>query len=136
MKSIMNISLSILMLVIIFIIACQKLDDSKLQTTPSFQMMNNLIGTIQQSSDKKEIGKKVSFIDLNSTMPEVLLESGMTTPLQIIYNTDETMTLQCVAKWSGSTDTFIIDKKTGKFARASAGSFLGVYATASLGTLK
>ena len=126
----------VLPLAMVLFFSCQKLDDSKLKATPGFRIMNNMMGTIQQSSDEKEVGKKVSFIDMNSNSPKVLYESGLTSPLQIVYNSNETLTLQIVAKDTGSTDTFIIDKTTGKFARAAAGSVMGVYATASLGILK
>ena len=99
-------------------------------------MSNNLMGTILQSSDRKEIGKKIGFIGLETREPKVLYENGGTSPMQKVFASESTLTLQLVASGTGSVDTFIIDKKSGKFARATAGSLAGVYSSASLGALK
>ncbi len=127
---------SFLLLLSAVLLSCQQLDESDLSATPGFQISNNLMGTILQSSDRKEIGQKISFIDLNTNDPKVLYESGVTSPMQKMFESEYTLTLQLVASGSGSVDTFIIDKKSGKFARATAGSLAGVYASAALGTLK
>jgi hypothetical protein len=136
MKSTVSVRLTILLFFCMPILSCQQLDESRLPQLPAFQMSNNMMGTILQSSDREEIGHKVSFIGLNTNEPKVLYESGVTSPLQRIYESDRTLTLQIVASGTGSVDTFVIEKKTGKFARAAAGSLAGVYASAGLGTLK
>lgn len=117
-------------------LSCQELDESRLSANPGFRMSNNLMGTILQSSDRKEIGQKISFIGLESGEPKVLYENGVTSPMQNVFESERTLTVQLVASASGSVDTFIIEKKSGKFARATAGSFAGVYSSAALGTLK
>lgn len=103
---------------------------------PGFLMSDNLMGTIAKSSSRKEIGGKVTFVGLKSRNPKVIFESGMTSPLQKIYETESTLTAMLLASGSGSIDAFVIDKKTGKFAHATAGSVAGVYATAAVGTCK
>lgn len=104
-------------------------------------MSDKLIGTIVQSSDKNDIGKSLTFIGLNSAQPEVLFESGMSYPLKKIFENESTLSLVLanVSK-SGGIDNFVIDKKTGKFSRVSAGLIeitgSGVYSVASLGVCK
>jgi len=112
------------------------IDFDSVAGTPAFVMADNLMGTILKSSDVKEVGKKVTFVGLHSSTPKVVFETGMTSPLQKIHEDNHSLTLLLVASLSGSTDAFVINKKTGKFARASAGSFASVYASASVGTCK
>jgi len=112
------------------------IDFDSVAGTPAFVMADNLMGTILKSSDVKEVGKKVTFVGLHSSTPKVVFETGMTSPLQKIHEDNDSLTLLLVASLSGSTDAFVINKRTGKFARASAGSFAGVYASASVGTCK
>ena len=112
------------------------IDFDSVAGTPAFVMADNLMGTILKSSDVKEVGKKVTFVGLHSSTPKVVFETGMTSPLQKIHEDNDSLTLLLVASLSGSTDAFVINKKTGKFARASAGSFASVYASASVGTCK
>lgn len=127
----------IIMSILILLSSCSdSLDEKKILPNPLFIMSDNLMGTILQSSSKDEIGKKVSFIGLNSDSPKVLFESGMTSPLEKVFESKETMSLILVASGSGGIDGFVIDKTSGKFSRVSAGSMLGVYSTASLGICK
>lgn len=117
--------------------ACSNsLDEKKIEPNTTFLMTDNLMGTILQSSDRKEIGRKVSFIGLNSDQPKVLFESSVTFPLKKVFESEKTVSLVLVASGSGSIDGFVIDKTTGKFSRISAGSVFGVYSTASLGVCK
>lgn len=103
---------------------------------PLFAMSANLSCRILDSSKKDEIGRQISFINLNSDEPKILFGEGGTSPMKKIYETDDTLTIQLVASGSGSVDTFVIDKKTGLFSRVSVGSFIGIYATASKGNCK
>jgi hypothetical protein len=102
--------------------------------TPGFFMSDNLMGTVSASSDPKEVGKKITFVGLESSSPKVVFESGITSPLVIVHNDVQVMTLMLIAS-TGSVDTFAIDKMDGRFARASAGAFTGVNALASVGTM-
>lgn len=126
---------------LIFVSACKPsskeitLDPSTLGE-PGFVMSDNLMGTLIKSSSHDQIGDKVTFVGLNSNQPKVVFESGTTSPLQKIYESERTLTLILVALGSGSIDSFVIDKKTGKFARVTAGNVYGVYATAAVGTIK
>ncbi len=100
-------------------------------------MSDNLSCSIRKSSDKKEIGSVISFIGLNSDNPKMLSGStGGTSPLIKLFESDDTLTLGLVASGTGSTDIFVISKKTGEFARTSSGSLGGVYSFASKGTCK
>lgn len=114
-----------------------KLESYDIQGESTFRMSENVACTILTSSSGDEINRKLSFINLDGDEPKVLFsDTGTTSPLTKVYTSDETITLQLVASGSGSTDTFVIDKKTGIFSRAAAGSLAGVYATASKGNCK
>jgi hypothetical protein len=102
----------------------------------NFIMADNLMCTIEVSSDKTEDGKKIALIGLKSQTPKVIYESGMTSPMVKVFESEKTLTIQLVATGSGSVDAIVIDKATGRFSRATAGSLLGVYSTASLGSCK
>lgn len=120
-----------------FIPRSNKLESNDIQGEPSFTMSENLSCTILTSSSGDDINRKISFINLGGNEPKVLFsDTGATSPLTKVHTSDDTVTLQLVASGSGSTDTFVIDKKTGIFSRAAAGSFAGVYATASKGNCK
>ena len=131
--------LSILLLIVLcpFFIACsKKLDSSSLPTNTQFVMSNNLMCTIVAASDRKEIGNKIALLNLMEGQPKVKYESGNTSPMQKVFESETTLTIQLVASASGSVDTFVIDKKKGHFSRAVAGSLLGVYSDAAIGTCK
>ncbi len=114
-----------------------ELEGNSIQGDSSFTMSENLSCTILTSSSGDEVSRKISFINLGGNEPKVLFsDTGTTSPLTTVHTSDDTVTLQLVASGSGSTDTFVIDKKTGIFSRAVAGSFAGVYAIASKGNCK
>jgi len=104
--------------------------------TPGFVMADNLMGTVVRSSDRSDVGTKLTFVGLLSNAPKVVFESGITSPMQKVHEGPNSLTLLLVASGSGSVDVFVIDKVTGKFSRASAGGVAGVYASASVGTCK
>ena len=101
-----------------------------------FIMADNLMCTIEVSSDKNEVGKKIALIGLKSQTPKVVYESGVTSPMVKVFESEKTLTIQLVATGSGSVDAIVIDKTTGRFSRATAGSLMGVYSTASLGSCR
>lgn len=111
--------------------------ETSLNPEPGFLMSDNLTCSIKKSSDKKEIGSVISFIGLKSDNPKMLSGStGGTSPLTKLFESDDTITLGLVASGTGSTDIFVINKKTGEFARTSSGILGGVYSFASKGTCK
>jgi hypothetical protein len=89
--------------------------------------------TIRNSSDNKDIGKKIILIGLTTSQPKAKFESGLTSPLQRVFESELSLTVLLIASASGSVDTFVVDKKNGHFSRATAGSFAGVYSSASIG---
>jgi hypothetical protein len=105
--------------------------------TPGFVMSDNLMGTVLKASDRSEVGKRITFVGLLTDTPQVVFESGVTSPLKKVFEESESMTLLLVASATGSIDAFVIDKSTGKFSRAAVGDFLGeVYASAWVGRCK
>ena len=61
-----------------------------------------------------------------------MFESGVASPVQKVYESEDTLTLAVVASGTGSVDSFVIEKKTGKFARVAVGSVAGLYAEVAL----
>lgn len=110
--------------------------DSATPGESSFVMSDNLMGTLIKSSNRTEVGSKVTFVGLKSNKPKVVFENGTTSPLQNVFENESTLTAILVASGSGSIDAFVIDKKTGKFSRVTAGNMGVVYATAAVGTIK
>ena len=111
--------------------------DTSLKPELSFVMSDNLSCTVKRSSDKKEIGAVLSLLGLRTDNPKLLSNSsGGTFPLTKLHEDKDTTTVGLIATGTGSTDVFVIDKKTGEFARTSSGSLAGIYASASKGTCK
>ena len=88
---------------------------------------------VEQSSDCHERGNKISLFGLNSTEPKALFENGVTSPMTTLWKSDKSITIQLVATGTGSVDTIVIDKTTGKFSRASVGYLAGVYSSSQQG---
>jgi hypothetical protein len=106
--------------------------------TPGFIMSDNLMGTVLKSSARSDVGKKITFVGLLTDAPKIVFESGLTSPVQKVYEGPKTMTLVLVASGTGSVDAFVIDKETGKFSRGEASVFVDgpAIASASVGTCK
>jgi hypothetical protein len=131
----MNIIRVLMILSFGLLFACgSNLDSSSLPVNNQFMFADNLMCTIKDSSDKKEIGKKITLMGLTTTQPKAKYQSGVTSPLQKVFESESTLTVLLVASGSGSVDAFVIDKENGHFSRAMAGSFAGVYSSASIGT--
>ena len=131
----MKILRLMMVLSLALLFSCEsKIDSSSLPSNQHFVMADNLMCTVKESSDKKEIGIKIILIGLTTTQPKAKHESGTTSPLQKVFETESTLTCLLIASGSGCVDTFVIDKKKGHIARATAGSLLGVYSSASIGT--
>ncbi len=104
---------------------------------PNFRMADNLSCRIEASSHKADIGQTISLLALTSERPRVLFsDSGVTSPMQKLFESDGALVIQLVASASGSTDTVLLNKKNGTFARSTAGNFGGVYASAGIGSCK
>jgi hypothetical protein len=110
------------------------LDQKLLPRSSSFALTDNLMCKVHQASDPAEVGQSVALLNLNGQDPRVLFASGVSSPVQIVFNSKETVTLLPVASGTGSVDAIVLDKASGTFARAVAGSSLELYAGAQLGT--
>lgn len=121
-----------------------RFDKVAVKGNPSFLMSNNLSCTVLYSTDAKTVGKKVSLLDLKNDHPRVLFESGVDSPMQKLFETEDLLAIQLVASGSGSVDTFHLDKKRGVFTEVSSGigpsaeglGFSPEYAVASKGNCK
>lgn len=99
----------------------------------SFVMKDNLMCTVEQSSEQHERGNRISLLDLKGPAPKALYETGVTSPMVTLWESDKSITIQLVATGTGSVDTIVMDKTTGEFSRAMAGSLAGVYSSTQRG---
>jgi len=130
----MKIRHAFIVLSFVLLSACEKtLDSSSLPGNAHFSMADNLMCTAKAASDSKDIGQRITLIGLTTTRPKVKYESGVTSPMQKVFESKSTLAIQLIASGSGSIDAFVIDKTKGHFSRATAGSFAGVYSSASVG---
>lgn len=111
-----------------------EIDDRGLSPAPGFSMRDELVCTMARSSTPGDVGGTISLLGLEGTDVRVVFESGTRSPMTKIYETDDTVVLQLTATATGSVDTLVIDKQSGKFSRATAGSLAGLYASAAVGT--
>ena len=118
-------------------LTADKVDSYEPSGNPNFQMADNLSCRIEASSHKADIGQTISLLALTSEKPKVLFSgSGGTSPMQKLFESDDTLVVQLVASISGSTDTVVLNMKNGTFARSTAGNFAGVSASAGIGSCK
>ena len=96
-------------------------------------MADALSCTIETSSTPAEIGKKISLSGLMTAAPQVVFENHVRSSMIKLFESGQTLVIQLVAAISGSVDTLVIDKRTGRFAHTAAGSFLEVHAIAETG---
>jgi hypothetical protein len=101
-----------------------------------FKMSDSLTCTIETSSTPEEIGKKVSLTGLTTTAPQAVFESHVRSAMVKLFESEQTVVIQLVAAISGSVDTLVIDKRTGRFAHTAAGTFLEVHAIAETGSCR
>lgn len=123
-------------LIIPFIACSKKLDSSSLPENGQFIMTDNLMCKILVGSDRNKTGNKITLMGLLSEKPKVKYGSGATSPMQKVFESESTLTIQLIASGTGSVDTFVINKKTGHFSNAVAGSLAGVYSYAAVGACK
>ncbi len=87
------------------------------------------------STQKDDIGKTITLMDLETDQPRALFSSGMDSPMKKVSEHDDTLTIQ-LATAGGSIDSITLDKQTGIFARAVVGKMGEPYAGASRGRCK
>lgn len=98
-----------------------------------FTMSDSLICTIEASSAPVEIGRKIALTGLSTAAPQVVFENHVRSSMVKLFESDRTVVIQLVATVSGSVDTLVIDKRTGRFAHTAAGAFLEIHALAETG---
>jgi|MudIll2142460700_1097286.scaffolds.fasta_scaffold50015_3 hypothetical protein len=104
---------------------------------PEFKMADALTCTIETSSNPDEIGRKISLSGLKTATPLAIFESHIRSSMVKLFESDKTLVMQLVATVSGSVDTIVIDKLTGRFAHTAAGAFLtDVHAVAETGSCR
>jgi hypothetical protein len=101
-----------------------------------FRMSDALICIIERSSSPAEVGKKISLTGLMTAAPKAVFENHVRSSMVKLFESDQTLVIQLVAAVSGSVDTLVIDKRTGRFAHTAAGSFLEVHAVAETGSCR
>jgi len=112
------------------------LDEKRLAANVGFYMKSNLSGTILQSSDLGNLNDTMTFIDLDTNTPRIYFpDTGMTATYDKVFESDSTLTLLLISN-TGSVESFMIDKKTGKFSMITAGSSSVLIVQASLGVCK
>jgi hypothetical protein len=111
--------------------------DKAVTSNGGFVMKDNLMCTIEQSYDRQERGYKIALIDLQTTSPRVLYSgTGETSSMVKLWESDKTLTIQLLATATGSVETIVLEKKTGRFSRAAAGSLADIYSYAQLGSCR
>jgi len=101
-------------------------------------MAEDLVGTVVKSSDPSVVGTRLTFAGVHSATPKVIFATGESSPLQRVFEDDGSMTLLLVASAAAGGDVYVINKKTGTFAAASAEILFSgaIAATGSVGTFK
>ena len=106
-------------------------------TSKTILLKSNLSCSAKRSTNKKDIGEVISLIGIDTDNPRVLFSnSGGTSPLKKLFESEETLTLGLVAFATGGTDIFVLNKKTGEFARTLSGNLANIYVSASKGVCK
>lgn len=107
-----------------------------LPAAAQFRMSDTLICTIETSSTPAEIGKQISLNGLTTAAPRAVFENHVRSSMVKLFETGQTLVIQLLAAISGSVDTLVIDKRTGRFAHTAAGSFLELHAIAETGSCR
>lgn len=99
-------------------------------------------GVITKADDKKVIGAHVTFANLRTPHPFITFPSGNGAEVDKVYEDEEIVVLLFVAKTTGSTETYHINKKSKRFTRIEVGALEAVVSgkdfqpVVSFGTLK
>ncbi len=89
-----------------------------------FTMADSLVCTIERSTHPDEVGKKITLSGLTTEAPKAVFENHIRSSMVKLFESDATLVIQLVARVSGSVDTIVIDKQSGRFAHTAAGTFL------------
>lgn len=100
-----------------------------------FLLSDYHMGEVLKADAREDVGKKFTFVGLKTgKQVRVVSEDGGYSVFTKAFDSDEVITLILVGGGSGSVDAYVIDKKTGTFARAEAGVYIkGVAAFGSVG---
>lgn len=109
---------------------------SPLWAGPDFKMADTLTCTIEASSTPAEIGRKITVSGLTTAASQAVFENHVRSSMPKIFESEKTLVIQLVAAISGSVDTIVIDKTSGRFAHTAAGAFLDVHAISETGTCR
>lgn len=101
-----------------------------------FRMSDALTCTVETSTAPADIGRKIALTGLATATPQVVFENHVRSSMVKLFESDRTVVIQLVAAVSGSVDTLVIDKTTGRFARTAAGAFLKIHAVAETGSCR
>ena len=102
-----------------------------------FKMTDTLVCTIETSTTPSEIGKKINLSGLATDAPKSVFENHIRSAMVRIFESKDTLVIQLVASISGSVDTIVIDKQSGRFAHIAAGAFPAeVHALSETGTCR
>lgn len=109
---------------------------SPLWAGEGFEMADTLDCTIESSSAPAETDRKFKLSGLTTAGPQAVFDNHVRSSMTAIFESEKTLVIQLVAAVSGSTDTIVLDKSSGRFARAAAGVFLELHALAQTGTCR
>lgn len=109
---------------------------SPLWAGQNFKMADTLTCTVEASSTPAEVGRKITVSGLTTALPQAVFENHVRSSMPKVFESEKTLVIQLVAAISGSVDTIVIDKTSGRFAHIAAGSFLDVHAIAETGTCR
>ncbi len=109
---------------------------SPLWAGQGFEMADTLTCTIETSSAPAELGRKITLSGLTTAAPQAVFDNHVRSSMTAVFESEKTLVIQLVAAISGSTDTIVLDKTSGRFARTAAGVFLEVHATAETGSCR
>lgn len=102
-----------------------------------FKMADALTCTIETSSNPNEIGRRISLTGLATGSPLAVFENHIRSSMVRLFESDKILVIQLLAAVSGSVDTIVIDKISGRFAHTATGSFFtDVHAVAETGSCR
>jgi hypothetical protein len=90
---------------------------------PAFTMADSLVCTIERSTSPDDVGKKIVLSGLTTEAPRAVFDNYIRSAMVRLFESESTLVIQLVAKVSGSVDTIVIDKLSGRFAHTAAGAF-------------
>ena len=99
-------------------------------------------GVITKSDDSKKVGLNITFANLCTLHPFITFPSGNGAETDKVYEDEEIVVLLFVAKATGGTETYHINKKSKRFTRIEVGALEAVVSgkdfqpIVSFGTLK